>query len=174
MKYLQTCCFIDFNNLYVQNNQAYIYKYEIKKIIEKLIKDFYVIHFISGMEFGLEQFFSEAVIELKKEYAGITLEAALAYETFTIRWSEKQRDKYYSLMQKVDKETLLQYNFTKDCIRKKNRYMIKKSNYIILPYNNTNEINNFILQAKANKKIVFLIEPEVFGREASFNRAYYI
>lgn len=164
MKYLRTCCFIDYGNSSKQiKNQTSDFKHELRETTEKLIKDFYVTHFICGMELGFEQSSAEVVNELKDEYPGITLEAVLPYETFTVEWNEDQRDKYYSIMQKIDKETLMQYHYTKDCIRKRNIFMIKKSNYIILLYSNTSEINNLTLYAKANKKTVFLIRPGKFN-----------
>jgi len=161
VKHLRTCCFIDYGNLSAQiKNQTPDFKYELREITEQLIKDFHATHFISGMELGFEQSSAEVVNELKVEYPGITLEAVLPYETFTKDWSEEQRDKYYSIMQKIDKETLMQYHYTKDCIRKRNIFMMNKSNYIVLQYINTSEIYNLTLYAKANKKTVFLIRPD--------------
>lgn len=161
MKYLRTCCFIDYGNLSAQiKNQNHDFKYALREITEKLIKNFHATHFISGMGLGFEQSSAEVVIELKIEYPEITLEAVLPYETFTEDWNEKQRDKYYSIMQKIDKETLMQYHYTKDCIKKRNTFMMKKSNYIVLQHINTSEINDLTLYAKANKKTVFLIRPD--------------
>jgi uncharacterized phage-like protein YoqJ len=164
VRYLRTCCFIDHDGISKQiKNQLPDFKYELREITEKLIKDLYVTHFVSGMGLGFEQSSAEVVNELKGKYPGITLEAVLPYETFTIEWNEEQRDKYYSIMQKIDKETLMQYHYTKDCISKRNIFMINKSNYIILLCSNTSEIYNLTLYAKANKKSVFIIQPDTLN-----------
>jgi uncharacterized phage-like protein YoqJ len=115
------------------------------------------------MGLGFEQYAAEMVLELKDEYSLITLEAVLPYENFPIEWNETQRDKYYSIMQKIDKEILIQYHHTKECMRKRNMYMINKSNYIILLCNNTREIYNLTLYARSNKKNVFIMEPDTLN-----------
>ena len=164
MKYLRTCSFIDYGDLSKQTkNQSPDFKYELREIVEKLVKDFNVTHFISGMGLGFEQSSAEVVNELKCKHPGITLEAVLPFETFAIDWNEEQRDKYYSIMQKIDRETLLQYHYTKDCLSKRNIYMINKSNYIILLCSNTSEIYNLTLYAKTKKKTVFIIQPDMLN-----------
>ena len=164
MEYLRTCCFIDYCNLSAQTkNQSPDFEYELRKIAGKLVRDFNATHFISGMRLGFEQSFAEAVNELKGEYPGITLEAVLHFETLAIDWNEEQRDKYYSIMKKIDEETLLQYHYSRDCLRKRNIYMINKSNYIILLCSNTREIYNLTLYAKKKKKTVFIIQPDMLN-----------
>ena len=66
-------------------------------------------------------------------------------------------------MQKIDKETLMQYQYTKDCIRKKNIYIINKSDFIIILCKNTCEINHLIRYAKSKKKTIFIIEPDTLN-----------
>lgn len=159
MKNVMTCCFIDYN-LFENNENQTTYKQKLKEKIESLIKDYYVIHFISGVSRGFEQLAAENIIELKNVYPKITLEAVLPYENFPVDWSKEERDKYYFIMEKIDKETLLQYHYTKDCIRKKNVYIINKSNFIIVLCKNTCEINDLISYAKSKKKTLFIIESD--------------
>ncbi|NLJ58696.1 MAG: DUF1273 domain-containing protein [Tissierellia bacterium] len=167
MRHLRTCCFIDcsnYGNLSMPSEDyARNFRHKLKEIIENLINNFNVSHFISGMELGFEQTSAEILNELKVKYPKVTLEAVLPYENFSINWNEEERDKYYSLMQNIDKETLLQYHYTKDCIRKRNIFMVNKSNYLILLSSDTSEIYNFILYAKHNKKAVFIIQPNTIN-----------
>ncbi|HPX26946.1 MAG TPA: SLOG family protein, partial [Treponemataceae bacterium] len=83
------------------------FRYKLKEIISSLIKDYRVNYFISGVGLGFEQSAVEIVLELKEEeYSPLTIEAVLPYESLSIEWNKLQRDKYYSIMQKIDKETL--------------------------------------------------------------------
>ena len=166
MKYLKrTCCFIDHDyNVSEQSiDQKSEFRYKLKEIIGSLIKDYRVNYFISGVELGFEQSAVEIVLELKEEYSQLTIEAVLPYESLSIEWNKIQRDKYYSIMQKIDKETLMQYQYTKDCIRKKNIYIINKSDFIIILCKNICKINDFIRYAKYKKKTLFIIEPDTLN-----------
>ncbi|HHZ01436.1 MAG TPA: DUF1273 domain-containing protein [Tissierellia bacterium] len=160
-KHIRTCCFIDCyrGSLPVKIN----YEYKLIEIIKNLITNLYVTHFISGMEIGFEQLIAEIVVKLKGKHPNITLEGVLPYEDFTIEWNEDQRDKYYSLMEKIDKETLLQYHYTKDSIKNRNSYMINKSKYVVLLYNNTREFYDLVLYTRSNKKALFIIEPDTLN-----------
>ncbi|WP_313162561.1 SLOG family protein [Sedimentibacter sp.] len=169
MKKHKTCCFIDcysqdcFMELSHDNSDYIKLESKLKEICVSLIEDFSVTHFIGGMKFGLEQASAEIVLELKTKFSGVTLEGVVPYENYTINWSESQRDKYYSIMQNIDKEVMLQHNFSHDCMIKRDLYMINKSKYIILYTNNTNEINAINKYAKSIGKVVFILDIETLN-----------
>lgn len=164
MKDFRTCCFIDYypqdylKEFEDKNLNNIKYKEKLKEVIISLIDNFSITHFISGMQFGLEQFSAEIVLELKSKFPKITLEGVIPYENQVINWTECQRDKYYSIMQKIDKEVLLQHHFSHDCMRKRNLYMINKSKYIILYTNNTSKIDHINSYARSIGKIVFVMD----------------
>lgn len=107
----------------------------LKKIIRehiiKLIENEGVTHFISGMAIGIDMFAAEIVLGLKASYPGITLESAIPCESQADKWTEEQRDRYFDIASKCDKETLLQTRYTPDCMHKRNRYMVDQADYII-------------------------------------------
>lgn len=166
MTIYRTCCFIDYNpqenylKLDDKNISFFDVKAKIESAIISLIEDFSVTNFISGMEFGLEQLSAEIVHELKPKFSGITLEGVIPYENRIINCPEFQRDKYYSIMQKIDKEVLLQYHYSYDFIRRRNYYMINKSKYIILYTNNASAIDNITAYARSKGRIVFISDVE--------------
>ena len=45
--------------------------------------------------------------------------------------SEEQRDRYFDIASKCDKETLIQHHYTADCMHKRNRYMVDQADFII-------------------------------------------
>jgi len=175
---LNTCCFIGGckqNNLFLFDEKSPYYK-DIKLKIEKnivyLIENLFVTNFISGMDIGFELCAAETVLEKKEEkYPQITLEGVLPYETHSINWTAAQRNKYYSIMEKSNREILLQYHYTDDCMRKRNQYMINKSKYIIFFQIGTSNIDNLILYAKSKGRIVMIIgsdEMKFSGNESTY------
>ena len=91
-------------------------------------------HYICGMAKGCDLWFCEAVIRLRDEYAGITLEAAIPCETQAAAWDEATRSRYFYLVSQCDEETLVQREYTPDCMVKRNRYMVDHSSLLIAAY----------------------------------------
>lgn len=165
MKQLETCCFIDdclYDYLFKfeEYNPYYIeFKEKFKERIKSLIEDFSVTHFISSMDIGVEQYAAEIVLEFKNIYPQISLEGVLPFEAQSENWTEFQRNIYYSLMERSDKETLLQYHYTNDCMIKSDIYMINKSKFIIIFCNgDTSRIGKLISYAKSIGRVVFIID----------------
>ena len=68
---------------------------------------------------------------LKSRYKGIILEIAIPCESQAEKWTEEQRDRYFDIASKCDKETLIQHHYTADCMHKRNRYMVDQADFII-------------------------------------------
>lgn len=135
-------------------------KEELKKSIIELIENHGVIHFISGMAIGVDMIAAEIVLDLKKEYPNVTLECALPCETQANKWTVKYRDRYFSIIEMSDKETLLQTHYTADCMHKRNRYMVDKSDYVIAVWNGSpSGTGKTVLYAKENNKQIIQIKP---------------
>lgn len=92
-------------------------------------------HFICGMALGCDMYCAEAVIELKKRFADITLEAAVPYDGQEVKWAESSRKRYRSLLMKCDKTTLIQDAYSPGCMMRRNKYMVDNSNVLIACYN---------------------------------------
>ncbi len=103
----------------------------LRQEIERLITKENVFHFISGMALGVDQWAAEAVLDLKKIYPGITLESAIPCETQAESWRIEQRERYFTIASQCDQETLLQQHYTKDCMQKRNRYMVDSSQFVL-------------------------------------------
>ena len=110
-------------------------KMQIKNTITELIEKENAIHFISGMALGVDMICAEIVLELKKTYPQITLECAIPCETQAARWSEIYRERYFNTIISSDKETLLQTQYTADCMMKRNKYMVDKSDIVVAVWN---------------------------------------
>ena len=124
-----------------------------------LIEAMGVTHFISGVDLGVGQFVAEIVIDLKRDYPEVTLECVIPCEDQAANWTIVQRDRYFSIVERCDKETLLQRHYSKDCIRKKKEYMVKQSNYVLVVWNGKPGSTGKLLSiARTLGKIVILID----------------
>ncbi len=131
-------------------------KKRLRKEIEKQISENEVCHFVSGMDIGADMYAAEIVVALKDIYPHITLEVAIPYEEQATKWSERERDKYFSLIEKCDMETLLSRHYTEECVYKRNKYMIDKSDVVITIRDST--IRKIVEYAKNAQKDVIVIE----------------
>lgn len=91
-------------------------------------------HFICGMANGCDLYFAETVLELKKERPDIILEAAVPYPGQADSWGQSLKDRYESLLSRCDKKTVVQEFFTRDCMMRRNRYMVDNSSVLIACY----------------------------------------
>ncbi|MEF9972858.1 MAG: SLOG family protein [Clostridia bacterium] len=99
--------------------------------IQALIAEKNVVHFISGMALGVDQWAAEAVLSLKKVYPHITLESAIPCESQAVKWKNAQQARYFEIASHCDKETMLQRQYTPDCMQKRNRYMVDSSQFVL-------------------------------------------
>ena len=91
-------------------------------------------HFICGMAIGCDMLFAEAVLELRARYPDVCLEAAIPCGTQPDRWFANQRTRYNRLIDSCDKVTVLQINYTPDCMLRRNRYMVDHSSLLLACY----------------------------------------
>lgn len=91
-------------------------------------------HYICGMATGCDLYFCEAVIELREGHNDITVEAAIPWEGQSFSWPMPVRRRYDRLVEECDFFTLVQEQFTPDCLMKRNRYMVDSSSLLIAAY----------------------------------------
>ena len=135
-------------------------KERLYECVENIIKKG-VTRFVSGMAIGVDLFFAEIVIELRDEkYPDITLEAAIRCETQAIRWTEDLRERYYKILAQCDVETMLQKEYTRDCMQKRNRYLVDSCDYLIAVWDGTaSGTGSTVRYARENKKSIIIINP---------------
>ena len=128
--------------------------------IVALIENEGVTHFITGMALGVDMYAAEIVLDLKSKYPHITLESAIPCETQAIKWSVASRERYYNIAAKCDKETMLQREYTPDCMDKRNRYMVDHADYILAVWNGCpSGTGNTVRYAHKKGKSIIVINP---------------
>lgn len=132
----KTCCFmseVEKYSSFAADQQ--VVEVQLKEIIKrelvKLIEEEGVTAFISNMTQGFSQWAAEMVVELKSHYPGTTLECVLLYENQATGWTEDERDRFFTTVQKCDKKTMLQGKYSKDCRKNGERYMLEQSQFVL-------------------------------------------
>ena len=91
-------------------------------------------HFICGMAQGADMYFGEAVLALREKHPDVTLEAAIPCEEQAARWKERDRNRYFGLVERCDLETMVQHRYTSGCMQRRNRYMVDRSSLVLAVY----------------------------------------
>lgn len=167
---MKTCCFTGHRPQKLGYGENSIQCDELKNRLEELIIELIekegVTHFISGVALGVDTYAANIVLKLKSNYPMITLECAIPCETQAVKWNERDRDIYYDLISKSDKETLLQQKYTSDCMQKRNEYMVDNSDYVIAVWNGKpSGTGNTVKYARKNNKMVLLLNPQTLEIE---------
>ena len=101
---------------------------------ELAITEYGITHFISGMALGADLDFAEAVLKLKDKYP-ITLECAIPCPNQTLKWSDKDKLRYESILKRADRISIISERYAPECMLKRNRYMVDNSELIIAVFN---------------------------------------
>ena len=162
-----TCCFTGHRppslpfRLNEKDERCVDLRAKLKTEIERLYEDKNITHFISGMALGIDQICAELVLELNEQHPNITLECAIPCEEQAVNWTEPQRDRYFGIVERCDKETMLQHHYDKDCMMKRNRYMVDASQVILAVWNGKpSGTANTVKYAQEQGKTVIVIDPQ--------------
>lgn len=109
-------------------------KKQLRKELEYLYEIEEIRHFISGMALGTDIYFAEIVLALKKVHKNITLEAAIPCTTQSKRWTREQKQRYEEVLAQCNTETVVQHHYSKDCMMKRNCYMVDHSHIVVSVY----------------------------------------
>jgi len=106
---------------------------EFKQITEKRIQKFIndgVTYFLSGMALGFDIYAAEAVIKLKRDNPGAALECVIPFDGQESRWSESDKARYYSILGRCNKKTVICRDYAKSCYAERNRYLVDNSGFL--------------------------------------------
>ncbi|MDL2280634.1 DUF1273 domain-containing protein [Selenomonadales bacterium OttesenSCG-928-I06] len=117
-------------------------------------------HFISGFALGSDLYFAEEVLKAKKKHPHIILEAAIACETQSSRWSESDRGCYFDLLIRCDIKTYINYEYHPNCYLERNDYIISQANRLICVYDGKRGGTMYTVNRAKEKGIeIFIIKP---------------
>ena len=138
--YMQTCCCTGHRpkgfpfryGIDLKKHNAYLQI--LKDKIEHAVTEYGITHFISGMAIGVDLDFAEIVLKLKDKYP-ITLECAIPCPNQTLKWNNADKARYESILKSADKVNIISDRYTAECMLKRNRYMVDKSELVIAVFN---------------------------------------
>ena len=110
---------------------------ELKARLDRAVEEAYdagMRHFLCGMARGADFYFCEAVLKLREARPGVTLEAVIPWEEQAARWGERDRDRYFDLVRRCDRETMIQRHYDRGCALRRNRYMVDHASRVIAVY----------------------------------------
>lgn len=110
------------------------YRSTLKITLEEYIKNGYT-HFISGGARGVDMDFAELVLYFREIYPNIKLEMAIPYLKQNSAYNDKENQRYKTILSKADEISILNKDYKKGCLHKRNRYMIDKSDLITAFWN---------------------------------------
>ena len=133
---LQTACFSGYRpeKLPWRDDETDARCRELKRRIFHIVEALYEAgyrRFICGMARGSDTFFCEAVLTLRETHSDVFLEAAIPCQTQANAWTAAQRARYYDLLAQCDAETYISREYTRDCMMRRNRYMVDCSGVIV-------------------------------------------
>ena len=122
-----------------------------------------VTHFLSGMALGIDCYAAEIVLELRKEYPAVTLEAVIPCANQSSKWNGQQVMRYNKILAQCDNKTILQQEYTPYCMAKRNRYMVDHSDYVIAVWNGKNSGTGATVRYAVMKNLpITILHPSTF------------
>lgn len=91
--------------------------------------------FLSGMAEGVDTWAAQAVLALNKENPALKLHCVLPCEGQADWWSVSARERYYSILEQADSVVYVSRDYNKDCMLKRNRYLVEHSACLLAVYN---------------------------------------
>lgn len=139
-KILYTCCFTGHREAKLpwgedENDPRCL---QLKASIARAVCTAYeegIRHYIVGMANGCDLYFAEAVLQLRSLHEDVTLEAAVPCPTQADNWRKDLRIRYQSILLQCNQRTLVSEEHSRDCMMKRNRYMVDQSRMLIAASN---------------------------------------
>ncbi len=128
--------------------------------IAKLVDAGYT-DFLSGMAEGTDTWAALAVLALKKENPALKLHCVLPCEGQADRWSASAQEIYFSILEKADSVVYVSREYSKDCMLKRNRYLVDHASCLLAVYNGERRGGTAMTVRYAQKKMreILIIDP---------------
>ena len=119
--------------------------------------------FICGMANGCDLYFGEAVMLLKEQKSDVSLEAAIPDNGQADHWRAEDKQRWDAICAASDYITIVSPRYTRDCMQKRNQYMVDNASLLIAVYNGTTggTLNTMLYAIRKKLEVIqILIEEE--------------
>ena len=96
-----------------------------------------VTDFLSGMTQGTDLWCSEIVLDLKKKNPALRLHCILPCKGQESKWTASAQERYHSILDQANEVVYVGQEYSKDCMLKRNRYLVDHSSFLLAVYNGT-------------------------------------
>lgn len=106
----------------------------LKRRIAEVILELYqkgVNCFVAGCAQGVDIWTAEAVILLKSCYPDIRLISAVAYPEQPYKWNQKDKKRFYDVLEQSDKIKWVSYQYESGVYYKRDRYMVDNAELLL-------------------------------------------
>lgn len=109
------------------------FRRQLEYAVQKAVLDGYR-HFITGMSRGMDLWAAMCVLDFKRAYPGLSLEAAIPCPEQSARWRDDDIRLYQFVLCRCDVKTVLSPRYVSGCMEKRNRYMVDHSSLLIAAF----------------------------------------
>ena len=135
----------------------------IKRSLARELEDLYrrgFRHFVSGMAQGSDLYFAEAALALREQRPDMTVEGAVPFPAQADHWRPDQRRRWKDILARCDLETVVQQNYDRFCMFRRDRYMVDRSAAILAVFDGTPGGTQYTLNYAMEKKLeILLLDP---------------
>ena len=104
---------------------------EMQSVLKRNTSEEKEVWFVIGIQSADDVDAAEEILRQKEHSENLFLECVLPYETVMNDWSEELRDRFFSVMERCDNETMLQPRCSADSAQKLEAYICHESNTAI-------------------------------------------
>ena len=109
------------------------------------------------MALGADLDFAELVLKLRKHYP-VTLECTIPCPNQTLIWNNTDKLRYKSILKRANEIYLVSERYTPECMLKRNRHMVDKSDIVIAVFNGIEKGGTwYTIQYAQRKNVPILI-----------------
>lgn len=144
-----SACFTGHRKLFGRDRQR------LKSVLRQTVIALYgrgVRRFYCGMAIGFDLLAGEVVTELKSTFPDIHLIAVIPFRSQYIRYSELDRQRYFSVLAKADRQILLREEYSDRCYLQRNDYMLEHSGHVIAYFDGKPKGGTFYTYTRAVRR----------------------
>ena len=123
-----TCCFTGHRKISAANQL--LLRGKIRAAVLSLIEKGYT-DFVAGGALGFDTIAAEVVLSLKEDHPEIKLIVVAPYADQALEWDLNSQVTYFRISESADQYICLSPQYTDDCMKKRNRYMVDNSSACI-------------------------------------------
>lgn len=121
--------------------------------------------FYCGMALGFDMMAAEVVLSLKDKFPYIRLIAVVPFSGQSSQWASSEQERYHRILAKADKVVILSENYFRECLLRRNDYMLSHSCGVITYYDGKPQGGTFYTVRKAERMEMDVVN--IYGKRGN-------